>query len=101
MSREIYKYSFNEATDLDEAEASLVLAFFGAEALHGEAQVQLDASHAFDRELRTCVIDAGTVVGRDLNRLFMGYLRHEFGSGQFTVKRLERHATPDLTPAAA
>ena len=35
-----YHFKFTDDVDMAEVEASLVLAFFGAEALHGEAQVR-------------------------------------------------------------
>jgi hypothetical protein len=38
---------------------------------------------------RTCVVDTGTEVGRDINRLFCGFLRREFGGGAFRVERLD------------
>jgi len=96
MTSEIYRYTFAEGVDLDAVEASLVMAFLGAEALHGESQVRMDGSYAFNRELRSCVIDAATEVGRDINRLFTGYLRREFEADQFTVKRLEQQSAADV-----
>jgi hypothetical protein len=87
MNRDIYRYAFAPETALAEIEASLLLAIWGTESLHGESQVRLDASHYLDSAKRACVIDAGTPVGRDLNRLFVGYLRREFGD-QFCVEHL-------------
>lgn len=89
MSRELYRYSFHAEVAIEEVEASLVLAIFAAESIHGESQVRLDASHYFDSAARACVIDAGTAVGRDLNRLFVGFVRREFGEHQFEVARLD------------
>lgn len=89
MSREVYRYSFAAHVPLDEIEATLVLAIMGVESLHGEAQVRLDAAHFFDILRRACVIDAGTPVGRDLNRLFVGFVRREFGVDAFTVERID------------
>ncbi len=76
---------------------SLLLARFAVESLHGEARVLLDASHAFDPDLRACVIDAATQVGRDVNRLFAGFLRREFGPDSF---RVEGVAAATARPAA-
>ena len=95
MARDLYRYMFAAQTALDDVEASLLLAIWGTESLHGESQVRLDASHFLDAEKRACVIDAGTPVGRDLNRLFVGYLRREFGD-QFRVEHLG-----DTEPAQA
>ena len=72
-----------------EIEATLVLAIVAAESLHGEAQVRLDAGHAFDADRRICVIDARSEVGRDLNRLFIGFVQREFGEDAFQVERVD------------
>ena len=96
MPREIYRYSFDSSVDITEVEASLLLALLATESLHGESQVRLEASHAMDVEGRTCVIDAGTNVGRDLNRLFVGFVRREFGEDAFRVGRIDR--VPESTP---
>jgi hypothetical protein len=89
MIRDIYRYSFPPPVPLDEVEATLLLAIWGAESLHGESQVRLDATHLLDRDRRACVIDAGPPAGRDVNRLFVGYVRREFGDDAFRVERVE------------
>ena len=94
MSKEVYRYVFSADVPLEEVEASLLLAVMGAESLHGESQVRLDAAHHLDVAARACVIDAGTAVGRDFNRLFVGFLRREFGEDSFQVERAD-------SPAAA
>ena len=91
MSTEIYRYKFATTVPFAEAESSLVLAIMAAESLHGQSQVRLDASHAADANKRCCVIDASTPVGRDLNRLFIGFINREFGPDSFTVERIEDH----------
>ncbi len=88
MSTEIYRYDFEEVVPTEEIEASLLLAVWSCEALHGEAQVRLDAAHFLDVAERQCVIDANTPVGRDLNKLFVGFLRREFGEDIFQVNRI-------------
>jgi len=92
MAREIYRYNFDSSVDIAEVEASLLLALLAAESLHGESQVRLEASHALDAEGRTCVIDASGRVGRDLNRLFVGFVRREFGEDAFRVSHLDECA---------
>ena len=94
MAAEVYRYSFTPPIPLEDVEASLLLAILSAESLHGETQVRLDAAHFFDPDQRACVIDANTPVGRDINRLFVGYLRREFGEDVFTVERLSEHPIP-------
>lgn len=89
MTKELYRYEFEPHVPLEEVEASLLLAHIATESLHGEAQVQLDASHYLDTDQRACVVDASTSVGRDVNRLFIGFLRREFGQDAFTVERVD------------
>lgn len=89
MSTCKYRYDFSTNVPIEDVEASLVLAILGVEALHGEAQVKLSAAHYIDAAERMCVIDAGDAVGQDLNRLFAGYARREFGPEAFRVKRLD------------
>ena len=93
MTRELYRYTFKAQVPIEEVEETLLLSVFAVEALHGEAQVRLDAGHYLDPDRRACVVDAGTAVGRDMARLFTGFLRREFADG-FTVERLETTAMP-------
>jgi hypothetical protein len=65
MSRELYRYSFPPHVPIEEVEATLLLAIWGTESLHGEAQVRLDAAHLLD-----------------------GFLGREFGPESFRVERL-------------
>ena len=91
MNTEVYRYTFASSVPFEEVESSLVLAIMAAESLHGQSQVRLDAAHAIDSEKCSCVIDASTPVGRDLNRLFIGFINREFGPDSFTVERIEDH----------
>ena len=91
MSTEVYRYTFTSSMQFEEIESSLVLAIMATESLHGQSEVRLDAAHAVDKDKRACVIDAGTPVGRDLNRIFIGFIgrerRRRFRGPQFG----ERH----------
>ena len=91
MTADLYRYSFDEKVSTEDIESALLLAVWGCGALHGEAQTRLDAAHYFDPVARACVVDAGTAVGRDLNRLFTGFVGREFGADSFTVERIEDH----------
>ena len=91
MTKELYRYRFTAEVPIEEVEASLLLALLATESLHGEAQTRLDAAHYLDPIKRACVIDAGTPVGRDLNRLFTGFMGREFGADSFTVERVAEH----------
>jgi hypothetical protein len=85
---EQYRYVFSSAVPFDGVVDALLLARWGAEALHGETPARLEAAHNFDRDNRACEIDAATPVGRDLNRLFAGYVTREFGADGFKVERV-------------
>jgi hypothetical protein len=98
MTTDLYRYQFAEDVLIEEVEATIVLSLFAVESLHGEAQTRLDAQHHFDAQRRACIIDASTVVGRDFNRLFVGFLRREFGEDSFRVERLREQPAPE--PAA-
>lgn len=87
MTCEVYRYLFDPSVASEDVAGALLLAVAAAESLHGEAQVRLDARCALDEHLRVCQIDAGTDVGRDLNRLFVGFLRREVEESSFRVER--------------
>lgn len=94
MTKEVYRFTFSPDIPCEDIEAALLLAVFAAEGLHGEASVRLDAAHLLDAEKRKCVIDASTAVGRDLNRLFVNFLRREQGDDAFRVERiLDNHCS--------
>jgi hypothetical protein len=97
MTTDLYRYQIAADVPVEEIEATLVLALFAVESLHGESQTRLDAAHHFDADRHACVIDANTTVGKDFNRLFVGFLRREFGEDTFRVERLHEQ---QLSPSA-
>jgi hypothetical protein len=102
MTRDVYRYEFRDEVPAVEVEATLVLSIFGVESLHGESQTRLDVRHAFDAKRRVVVIDASTSVGRDLNRLFIGFMTREFGPGSFRVDRVQQSKPqPEPEPVTA
>jgi hypothetical protein len=96
MVQQIYVFSFAPRIPLDEVQGTLRLAVLAAEAIHGEADVLVDAVHNLDVNGRKCCIDAVTPAGRDLLRLFSSFVRREFGAGAF---RIERVGTGQTDPA--
>lgn len=82
-----YHYAFPPSVPIGEVGETLTLAVMATESLHGRARVHLDASFVFDESSRMCVIDASTDVGRDLSRIFTGYLTRTFGEQSFSVER--------------
>jgi hypothetical protein len=87
MSRDIYRYTFDERNSMDEIRDSLFLAIFSAEGIHGEAQVRLDAAFRLDEAKRACALDGSTAVGQTIARVFTWLLTREFGEDAFTVER--------------
>lgn len=94
MSNNLYRYDFNETAPIEDIEAAILLALWASEALHGEAQVRLDASYHFDVEQHCCILDANTAVGRDFNRLFISFVQRELGATGFRVSHLTQQ-TPE------
>lgn len=82
-----HRYVFKQTVPLTAVESSLILALWSCESLHGEARVQLEAFYEFQADGRGLIIDSGTVVGQDLNKLFTGLMQREFGHGAFAVVR--------------
>ncbi|MCP4594527.1 MAG: hypothetical protein GY842_27665 [bacterium] len=101
MSREIYRYGFSPSVPPDEIEGTLLLAVLATESLHGESHVRLDASYCFDADMRSCVIDAGTDVGRDICRMFTGFATREYGERSFSVRRVDRMPEPEAQEVPA
>ncbi|MEZ6141581.1 MAG: hypothetical protein R3B84_13495 [Zavarzinella sp.] len=89
MAESVYRYRFQPAISMQDVEATLLLAIWGVESLHGESQVRVNQAHYLDPEHHTCIVDARTTIGRDLNHLFLGYLRKEFGELAFHVEPVE------------
>ncbi len=94
MSSEIYRFTFDDKVPAEELEQTLLLSILAVESLHGESRVRLDGRYCMNARNRRCVVDAGTPVGRDLNRIFAGFLTREFGPGAFNVQRIAD--APDL-----
>jgi len=88
MSTTIYRYEFDPTVNTKEAQETLLLALVATESLHGETATQLELSHYFDAERRVCVIEANGDAGRAFNALFTGFLRQEFGTDSFEVRRV-------------
>ena len=101
MHRTLYRYQLTDGVPFQDVQETLLLAVLATESLHGCSQVRLDASFCLDEDRRACVIDAGTPVGRDLARIFTGFLRREFGEEAFRVERLAPEASQPEPAGAA
>lgn len=90
MSSLLYRYTFEPSVCREEIEAALLLAILATESLHGESDTRLNAGHSLDPTSSKVVIAADTAVGKDLNRVFVGFLRRELTEAEFQVERLVR-----------
>ena len=72
---------------MDAVKDSLLLAVMAVEGLKGRARIQLEARFRLDRVERSCVIDANTIVGNSIARIFTRFLAKEFGEQAFEVER--------------
>jgi len=86
MTRHAFRYQFTAGLSMGDLQDSLMLARLACEALHGDAPVRLEASYTFDLRQRSCELAADSEVGRDLNRVFTGFITKEFGPNSFRVE---------------
>jgi hypothetical protein len=100
MTGDVYRYTFEHSLDVADLEATATLAVLATESLHGASRVRLEADCVFDAPTRTCMIDARGEVGRDLNRLFHGFVAREFGTGSFQVERVPAEDCAQSAPGA-
>ena len=99
MAPAVYRYRFDPGVPLGEVEHTLVICLLAVQSLHGEAGARLAVGHHFDRRRGRCVIDGRTPEGRDLAKLFTGFLAREFGPTAFAVEPAEpRAARPAHDP---
>lgn len=102
MTGEIYRFKFQDSITFSDVRDSLFVAIYAAEGLHGKAQVLLEAGIWLDEKRHSCVVDAGTVAGQSIAKVFMGLLQRQFGDDGFEVDRVtEPPAMPaiDMTEA--
>ena len=88
MQSAIYRFEFDKPVSMTDVETTLHLAVLGAEGLFGESSVRMDGAYSIDEQRRVCIVDARNEVGRCICQIFTGYLRKEFGSDAFTVRRV-------------
>lgn len=89
MIQSMYQFDLGVELPLSEVRDTLRLAVLAAEAIHGQADLLLDASYAFGSGDRTVRIDGSTPAARDLARLFAHFLGREFGPSCFVVERFD------------
>lgn len=85
----VHRYRFVPSVSFESVTASLLLATWGAESLHGDA-AGLAGVYSVDSQARTCEIRVDGAAGHDLSRLFAGYLERQFGDDAFQIERLDQ-----------
>lgn len=88
MHHGIYRYTFDPDVPMRDVEETLMLAVLAGESLHGRAHVRLDAAFCLDAKKRCCIVDARSEVGRNIARIFTGFLTGEFGDAAYRVERV-------------
>ena len=66
----------------------MLLTTMAVESLHGRSSLRLDSAFTMESQKRTVAVDACTTVGRDISRIFTGYLTRQFGEELFKVERI-------------
>lgn len=92
MFRKACRYSLNVAESeitFEEASLTLKMCVLAAKSLHGESQFRLDSPFYLEIDSQSFLIDLESKTGRDLNLLFIGFLRKEFGPESFWTERVE------------
>lgn len=88
MDNGFYLYHIYESASMRDVEDSLFLSVLATEGLHGRSQVNLDAVFYLDKKKRSCAVDATSQVGRDLARIFTGFLMNEIGEDAFEIEQV-------------
>ncbi len=89
MRKSQYVYEFREDAPIDEVGDLLFLAALAAESLHGRSSLRLDGTFLLNKLTRRCTVNAATQVGRDLARIFAGFVGRILGEKSFRVSTAE------------
>ena len=87
--RHAYRFTFNQTIDLQEVQDTLLLSALAVQGLLGATRVQLELHYQWDKENRSCSVDAQGEVGRAVCQVFAELVTREFGRDAFTVHRIE------------
>ena len=83
----VYRIRFKSQTPWEAVEDTLGVTAMAVESLLGRTALKLDATFRLNRADRSCVVDASTMAGRHIARIFVGLLARELGEDAFTVER--------------
>ena len=97
MSGLAYRYKFKNDVVLGQASSALQVAVVAVAGLLGASQVRLDTGWMVDETICTLVVDASTVAGVALNRIFLMFLTAGIGANAFDVRRVETLDTMSMS----
>ena len=89
MDNKIFKYHFDDSVPAQELEDTFILALLAVKCLHGILRTREECQFCLDSINRTCVIDASTSVGNDLDRIFAGFAAVEYGERLSLIERIQ------------
>ncbi len=88
MAANQFRFGFQSAIPLTEAELTLHLAIYATEGVHGESCVRLEVIYDLDRSQNAIVVDSQGEAGMTLARIFTHLLSRQFGEDGFEVRRI-------------
>src|SRR4051812_6872028 len=94
MYEPVFRFTFEDAVPLKEAEMTLQLAMIALEALPPQAAAPLAPRYFVDEADRSVVVDATAPAGEDLTRVYTALLIGEFGPDAFRVRRVGEADAP-------
>jgi hypothetical protein len=87
MYYETFEYQISEKIPIEEVKDCLIVAIHATESLHGEIGTHLTSCKTFDAVKRIFTVETSCPAGRDLNRLFAGFLKGLYGWDAYSVTR--------------
>jgi hypothetical protein len=93
MSQLAYRFVFDPAVSLAEAEMTLHLALVAVEGLYGQARVRMQAAYKVRPDEHAIVVDASTTIGGSLAEVFTSLSLKEFGDDAVHVRRAAQPTT--------
>ena len=87
----VFRFSFDEAVPIKDAEMTLHLGMLAAEGLYGKPRVAMEFSYEIQPFDNFIDVDGQTEVGIAVARIFAGLLLREFGDAAFRITNLPSH----------
>lgn len=98
VTADLFRFEFEPAVSLTDAEMSLHLALFAVEGLFGQARVRLEARYRLEAAQHAILVEGGTEVGAAVVQVFTSLALREFGETAFQVRRAPGASVPPPAP---